>query len=84
MKCSIAACIGDLSGDSGYIYPPARSLNLVSFLCEWERSSETATNKTIAFTLLNGTIGMLDNQHCFYHWNAVWFSTSEYDETDDF
>jgi hypothetical protein len=84
MKCSISACIGDINGDSGYIYPPARSLNLESFHCEWERSGETATNKTIAFTLQNGTIGMLDYQYCYYDWNGVWLSTSEYDRTDDF
>jgi len=41
-------------------------------------------NKTIAFTLLNGTIGMSESQHCYYRWNVVWFSTSEYDETDYF
>jgi hypothetical protein len=85
MKCSISACIGDLTGDSGYIYSPARSLNLESFHCEWERSGETATNKTIAFTLLNGTIGMIDYYlYCYYHWNGVLLSTSEYDGTDDF
>lgn len=83
-KCSISACIGDFTGDSGYIYPPARSLNLVSYHCEWERSSETATNKTIAFTLLNGTIGTSDYQQCYHHWNAVFFSTGECDETGDF
>jgi hypothetical protein len=84
MKCSISACIGDLNGNNGYIYPPDRSLNLESFHCEWQRSSETATNKTIAFTVLNGTIGTLDYQHCYYLWDAVWFSTGEYDETGDF
>ena len=83
-KCFISACTGDLNGDSGYIYPPARSLNLVTFHCEWERSGERARNKTIAFTLLNGTIGTSDYQRCYYHWNNVWFSTGEYDETDDF
>jgi hypothetical protein len=85
MKCSISACIGDLTGNNGYIYPPARSLNLSSFHCEWERSSETARNKTIAFTLLNGTISMSGYQRCyFYRWNGLWFSTGQYEETDDF
>jgi hypothetical protein len=83
MKCSISACIGDLNGNSGYIYPPARSLNLSSFHCEWERSSEATTNKTIAFMLLNGTISNSDYQTCYYRWNGVWFSTGGYDETDD-
>jgi len=59
-------------------------LNLVSFLCEWERRSETATNKTIAFTLLNGTMSTSSNHYCYYHWNAVWLERGEYDETDDF
>jgi hypothetical protein len=41
-------------------------------------------NKTIAFTLLNGTISSTDYQRCYYHWNAVWFTTGKYAETADF
>ncbi|GFG35967.1 hypothetical protein Cfor_02931, partial [Coptotermes formosanus] len=70
-------CVGDLNGDSGYVYSPARSLNLVSFHCEWERSGDTAMNKTIAFTLLNGTISKRGYQECYYNWNAVWFTTGD-------
>jgi hypothetical protein len=81
---AISACVGDLNGDSGYVYSPARSLNLVSFHCEWERSGDTAMNKTIAFTLLNGTISKRGYQECYYNWNAVWFTTGESDETADF
>lgn len=74
---TIPACIGDLSGDSGYVYPPARSLNLTSFHCEWERSVQTDVRKTIAFTLLNGTISSTEHQTCYHHWNSVWFATGE-------
>lgn len=81
---TISACIGDLTGDSGYIYPPARSLNRASFYCEWERRSETTMNKTLAFTLLNGTIGTSDYLQCSYYWNAVYITAGESDETDDF
>jgi hypothetical protein len=41
-------------------------------------------NKTIAFTLLNGTIGGLGYVNCYYHWNALLFTTGESDKTDDF
>jgi len=83
MKYPIPACVGDLNGDSGYIYPPARSLNLTSFYCEWERTAQTNMNKTIAFTLLNGTIGFTARPRCYYKWNSVWFSASEFDENPD-
>jgi hypothetical protein len=74
---AIAACIGDLNGDSGYIYPPATSLNLTSFHCDWERSAQTEVNKTIMFTLINGTITSAEPQYCYHHWNSVWFSTGK-------
>jgi hypothetical protein len=81
---AISACIGDLNGDSGYIYTPARSLNLSSFYCEWKRNSAAAMNKTIALTLLNGTISGVGYHNCVYRWNALRFTTGESSKTNFF
>lgn len=34
-------------------------------------------NKTIAFTLLNGTISSTNSQRCYHHWDSVWFTAGE-------
>jgi hypothetical protein len=40
-------------------------------------------NKTIAFTLLNGSISSTNFQRCYNHWDSVWFTAGESDENAD-
>ncbi|XP_069688891.1 cubilin [Periplaneta americana] len=68
-------CLGDLNGDSGYIRPPSKSLNLTYFHCEWERNVQADSNRTIAFTMLNGTFGNQKRQICYYQANMAAITT---------
>jgi hypothetical protein len=41
-------------------------------------------NKTIAFTLLNGTISSTNYHRCYQHWDSVWFTAGESVEDADY